>query len=201
MSFYINNTNPEERTKHDHIIFIFDDAELRYNDTRKFGRMYLYKLSDVQNNLNNIEPLSSLGYEPFDKECTADYLYQIFKHKNIPIKGVLLDQHIMAGLGNIYVDEVLFLSKIHPELKASKLSLKQIQNIIDNSIIVLNKAIDLGGTTIRSFQSSYHVTGRFQNELLVHEQKECPICHEQLIKKYVVGRGTYYCEKCQKKDS
>ena len=118
--------------------------------------------------------------------------------KSMPIKSILLDQKVISGLGNIYVDEVLYLSKLNP-LKAGKLITKEdIENIIKNSIIVLNKATCLGGTTVHSFQSSHGVTGRFQNELLVHTKKECAICGCQINKIKVGGRGTYYCPSCQK---
>ncbi len=186
----------EELNKHDHIIFKFSESELRYNDTRKFGTMFVYP-----NNLDimKIKPLSNVGYEPFQKEMTVSYLMEKFKKSNKPIKTILLDQTIIAGLGNIYVDEVLFMCQLYPETKASLLNEDDAKNIIDNSIIVLNKAINLGGTTIRSFQSSHDITGRFQNELLVHTKKTCPTCSLTITKIFVGGRGTYFCEHCQKK--
>jgi len=104
----------------------------------------------------------------------------------------------MAGLGNIYVDEVLFLSKIHPNSKTNALSDRQIEDIIKNSQTVLQKAIELGGTTIRSFVSSHEVSGRFQNVLLVHTKEICPQCNGKITKIRVGGRGTYVCENCQK---
>lgn len=188
----------EPRNKHEHIIFYFTDGStLRYHDTRKFGTM------DIVNNkdLFLINPLSKLGKEPFDKNCTVSYFTNKIKNKKGPIKGVLLDQTILTGLGNIYVDEVLFLSKIHPETKVNTLSKRAIKRILENAKIVLEKAIKLGGTTIRSYTSSLGVTGRFQNELFVHlrEGEECKICHTKIIKTKVVGRGTYLCPKCQKK--
>lgn len=189
--FYMHN---EPLSSHDHIIFKFDNSELRYNDTRKFGTMHLFKRDD---DIYNIYPLNKLGKEPFDDYFDKDYLKKYFIKCSKPIKTTLLDQSIIAGLGNIYVDEVLFMSGIHPMEKTNNLNDIQIKSIVDNSIVVLNKAIKLGGTTIRSFQSSHDITGRFQNELLVHTKKYCPNCSTNIKKIKVGGRGTYYCEKCQ----
>ncbi|MDR3214937.1 MAG: DNA-formamidopyrimidine glycosylase [Bacilli bacterium] len=184
------------KDKHSHVIFYFDDNTfLRYYDTRKFGKISLSKKDELFNH----PFLNKMGQEPFD--ITKENLYQKIHHKNIAIKTTLLDQHIIAGLGNIYVDEVLFLAKIHPETKSSLISIEQCQLIIDNAIDVLNKAIALGGTTIRSYTSSLGVSGRFQNELNVHTKanQPCPICQQPIIKIKVNGRGTYLCLNCQKK--
>ena len=161
----------EELNKHDHVIFNFNDGyNLRYNDVRKFGVIYLFKKSDFKSidDLMKIYPLNTLGYEPFDKEMTVSYLKEKLKNSKQPIKTALLDQSIISGLGNIYADEVCFISKLHPLTLASSLSEEDLKHIIDASVIVLNKAIKLGGTTIRSFQSSHEISGRFQNELCVH---------------------------------
>ena len=188
----------EDREKHEHVIFYFtDDSTLRYHDTRKFGTFDLIH----KNDLSSFNPISKLGPEPFHKGMTKEYLYNKLKNKTIAIKSALLDQTIVAGLGNIYVNEVLFLSKLHPETPCNLSTKKQCQTIIDNSIKVLNKAIELGGTTIRSYTSSLGVTGRFQNDLYVHglEGEDCKVCGTPISKEQVNGRGTYYCKKCQKK--
>ena len=104
----------------------------------------------------------------------------------------------MCGLGNIYVDEVLFMSKIHPLKSSYDITIDEAKELIQNSITVLNKAIALGGTTIRSFQSSHDISGRFQNELLIHTKEYCPICGRKVTKIKVGGRGTYLCEECEK---
>jgi len=144
------------------------------------------------------EPLCKVGLEPMDPEINVAYLKNKFERSQKPIKTTMLDQTVMAGLGNIYVDEVLFLSKIHPNSKTNALSDQQIANIIGNSRAVLQKAIELGGTTIRSFVSSHEVSGRFQNALLVHTKEICPVCQGKITKIRVGGRGTYVCENCQK---
>ena len=104
----------------------------------------------------------------------------------------------MSGLGNIYVDEVLFMVGLHPETLAKDISLDGIAKIKEASVKVLTKAISLGGTTIRSFASSHNHTGLFQNELLVHTKDICPKCGAKIEKIRVGGRGTYFCPNCQK---
>ena len=193
--FFIKQ-HDDEINKHEHVIFKFDDNELRYRDTRKFGRMYLYKSDEV----NDKKPLNELGLEPWDKTLTSTYLIEKYKNKKLPIKTVLLDQSIIVGIGNIYADEILFLSKINPLTKCSDLSKRDCERIIKNTREVLEKAIKLGGTTIRSYESSEGVHGLFQNELYVHskENENCPICSTKIKKIRVGGRGTYYCSKCQR---
>lgn len=192
---YIVRNENDKYEKHEHVEFVFTDhTTLRYKDTRKFGRMYLYKKDEAFNK----KPLNELGLEPWDKQLNIAYLKEKFKGKKLPIKSLLLDQSIMVGLGNIYVDEVLFLSKINPLKKVNQLKDKDLENIIDNSKKVLDKAIKLGGTTIRSYESSEGVHGKFQNELLVHGKEICPDCKNKIEKIRVGTRGTYYCPSCQK---
>ena len=111
-----------------------------------------------------------------------------------------MDQRIIVGIGNIYADEILFLSKINPLKEANSLSLEELERIIDNTKLVLEKAIEKGGTTIRSYTSLNGIHGLFQQELYVHskEGQKCLICGSDILKIKVGGRGTYYCPKCQK---
>ena len=191
--YYIKSFD-DEVTKHQHVIFKFKDFELRYNDTRKFGRMYLLD----KDNIYNTKPLNELGYEPWDNNLNIEYLKSKYKNKRLPIKTVLLDQSIIVGIGNIYDDEILFLSKINPYKKANELTDIELNNIINNTKVVLEKAIKLGGTTIKTYTSSEGVHGRFQNELLVHTKTNCPICNSKLNIDKINGRSTYYCINCQK---
>lgn len=192
--YYIKDSK-EPLTKHQHVVFEFDDFELRYNDTRKFGKMYLLEKEGIFNK----KPLKELGLEPWDENLTANYLKEKFKNKKLPIKTLLLDQSIISGIGNIYDDEILFLSKINPFIEGHNLNDDQLKKIIANTKKTLEKAIKLGGTTIRSYSSSEGVHGRFQNELLVHTKEICPLCQSKITKTKVNGRGTYYCNTCQKK--
>lgn len=191
--YFIRNKG-DERNKHEHVIFAFDDnTELRYHDTRKFGKMYLINKNEVY----DVKPLKDLGKEPWDETLTKEYLK--VKLNNKPIKTQLLDQSIIVGIGNIYADEILFQSKIYPELSGDKLNDKDLENIIRYTRIILEKAIELGGTTVKSYTSAEGVHGRFQNELLVHTKEMCPNCNTKIEKITVGGRGTYYCPKCQKR--
>lgn len=188
----------EEKGKHEHVIFYLEnDESLRYNDTRKFGVMYLFETTNILD-IEKLAPLSSLGYEPFNEKLNLEYLKGKWKNNKKPIKTSLLDQSVIAGLGNIYADEVCFMCGIHPETKTNELDDETLIKIIDNSKKVLEKAIKLGGTTIRSFVNSHAATGLFQNELLVHTKSNCPICKGKITKIKVNGRGTYYCNNCQK---
>ena len=186
----------EEITKHEHVIFYLDDnTSLRYNDTRKFGRMYLIKKEDFL----TCKPIKDLGLEPFSNELTKEYLKEKYKKLNKPIKTVILDQSIIVGIGNIYADEILFLSRINPLTLASELDDNDLDNIIKYTKEVLSSAIKSGGTTIRSYTSEEGVHGRFQQNLLVHTKEICPVCNNKIEKIKVGSRGTYYCSNCQKK--
>ena len=185
----------EEINKHEHVIFYFDDETLRYHDTRKFGKMYLV----TKDKLYTDTPLINIGYEPWDEKLDSKYLQEKY-HNNIAIKTNLLDQNVLTGIGNIYADEILFMSKINPLKKGKDLSVDDCNNIISNTKKVLEAAIKKGGTTIRSYTSSLGVTGHFQGDLLVHnkEGEKCRICQNTIIKIKVNGRGTYYCPNCQR---
>jgi len=182
-------------SKHDHVIFTLDTGEeLRYNDTRKFGKMHLVKKDELE-----LSPISKLGMEPWDKDLNVNYLRDKLNRKK-PIKTLLLDQSIISGIGNIYADEILFTSRINPYTDGFMLTDKNLRDIISNTQSILAEAIKKGGTTIHTYTSVDGVTGLFQQELLVHGKKDekCPNCGNK-IKKVVIGtRGTYYCPKCQK---
>jgi len=183
--------------KHEHVEFILNDTiSFRFHDVRKFGKMYLIPKEE----LYATKPLVELGLEYNDNKLTKEYLYEKIHSKKLPIKTVLLDQSIIAGIGNIYDDEILFMSGIHPQRSASSITIDECDKIIHNCREVLEKAIALGGTTIRSFTSSEGVHGLFQNELLVHGKAgmPCPKCGAILLKTKIGGRGTHYCPDCQK---
>lgn len=193
---YIYRKLDEKVEKHQLVLFNIDDEfSLRYRDVRKFGKMYLVKKNELDKS-----PLAKLGLEPWDENLNIFYLKDKYKNKSLPIKTVLLDQEIVVGIGNIYADEILFLSKINPYKKAKELSDEELLHIIDNTRKVLDKAIEDGGTTIRSYTSEEGVTGNNQNNLYVHQRQgeECLICKTKIIKDRIGGRGTYYCPKCQK---
>lgn len=181
--------------KHTSLYFTLDDnTYLFFKDTRKFGVMYL---QDKENAYNN-KPLSEVGPEPFEI-ADMDYLYHAFRRTEKPIKEALLDQKIMCGLGNIYVDETCFMSHINPFMKAKEITKEDSKKLILSARAILAKAIESGGSTIRSYHPSEGITGMFQNLLNVYgrEGKKCPICNSIIKKRFVGGRGTSFCPKCQ----
>ncbi len=183
--------------KHEHVIFTFeDDSDLRYHDTRKFGRMNLINKEE----LSSVEAVKKQGIEPGDISLTGEYLIEKLKNKRLPMKTLLLDQTIISGLGNIYADEVLFRAKVNPLKSGKDLSIDEAQKIVRAAEEVIKEAIEMGGTTIKSYTSSLGVTGRFQQKLMVHkrEDEECKECGTIIKRTKVGGRSTYYCENCQK---
>jgi len=194
--YFIKNSD-EEIDKHEHVIFSFEDGtDLRYHDTRKFGRMNLV----LKDKLETVAGVHKQGIEPIDEKLTKEYLYDNFRKRKLPMKTLLLDQTIISGLGNIYADEVLFAAGINPLKLGSSITLKECQKIIDSAKEIITEAIKCGGTTIRSYTSSLGVTGRFQQNLMVHkrENEGCKKCGTIIKRIKVGGRSTYYCPKCQK---
>ncbi|MGB4985140.1 MAG: DNA-formamidopyrimidine glycosylase [Erysipelotrichaceae bacterium] len=186
--------NEEKKDKHIHLKFVLSNNDyLYYHDTRKFGKMYVYDKSAQYTCLNG------LGLELFNPLMNVKYLKSHIKDKMV-LKQFLLDQHIILGIGNIYADEICFALQLHPETLMNTLSDSQLQALIDEGIIILNEAIRCGGTTIRSYTSSYEISGRFQLSLKAHarEKENCYICGTPIKKIRVVGRGTYFCCSCQK---
>lgn len=194
--FYVDSDF--ELNPHVHVIFTLENGKrLLYQDTRKFGTYHLY---DKAIDLETTAPFQVLGLEPFATEFTPSYVKEKIQNKKKPIKSLLLDQTVVCGLGNIYVDEVLYRARLHPLTSSSELTDKDIENVVKYTVEVLARAIELGGTTIRTFSSSHGVSGTFQNELLVHQRKgeNCYECHTPIEKIKVGGRGTYFCPTCQK---
>jgi len=193
--YFIKSEN-DPKEKHEHVEILFEDGiSLRYHDTRKFGRMKLV----LKEELYEFEGIKKQGIEPISDDLTKEYLYEKISKKNIPMKTILLDQTIISGLGNIYADEVLFASRINPLKKGAQITLDDCERIVMSSKKVIERAIEMGGTTIRSYTSSLGVTGRFQQELMVHkrENEPCKVCGTIIKKEVVGGRSTYYCEHCQ----
>lgn len=193
---YFNAVNGAPVDKHTHVIFHFTDGtELCYNDTRKFGRMTLVKTGDEM----KVGGLSTIGPEPTADDFTVEYFQKILSKSRGKIKPFLLNQRHVAGLGNIYVDEVLWMTKINPEQKANSLTANQVQRLHDNIIKELARAIELKGTTVHSFTNAFGDAGAFQNELNVYGRggEKCPRCGAKLVKIKVAQRGTTFCSHCQ----
>ncbi|AXI09661.1 DNA-formamidopyrimidine glycosylase [Oceanobacillus sp. 143] len=195
---YSVNRADEPVKKHTHVIFSFTNGEeLRYNDVRKFGTMHVFPKNEEL--LHN--PLKKLGPEPFDAAFTFDYFSEKLWKTERVIKQVLLDQTIVTGLGNIYVDETLFKAGVHPLKPANKLTDNEIKQIQAAAIETLSDAVKQGGTTIRSYVNGNGEMGMFQQELFVYGQEgtACKHCGDEIVKSKVGGRGTHICPSCQKR--
>ncbi|MFN7250686.1 MAG: DNA-formamidopyrimidine glycosylase [Anaerobacillus sp.] len=191
------HSEDEDIDKHTHVIFTFTDGtELRYRDVRKFGTMHLFLKGEEKHNL----PLAQLGIEPFDDKFQAKTLKELFKGTSRKVKVTLLDQSKLVGLGNIYVDEALFRSGIYPERIGTDLSDREIKKLHKEIKATLKEAIDLGGSSVKSYVNGQGEMGMFQQQLFVYGRKgePCKVCTTPIEKTVVGGRGTHYCPKCQK---
>jgi formamidopyrimidine-DNA glycosylase len=142
--------------------------------------------------------ISRLGPDPFSEDFTPEYLASVFERK-ASVKGLLLDQSVVAGLGNIYVDEVLFAAGVQPARKASTLSGEEIRKVHAATRDILRRAIELRGTTFDSYHDAFGETGKFQHQLRVFARagEPCPNCGAEISKLRVAGRGTHACPACQ----
>lgn len=183
--------------KHTHVIFHFTDGtELRYKDVRQFGTMDLVPRGDF----SSLPGLQSLGPEPLDESFTSEvFAGQVRKRRSGKMKVLLLDQTFVAGLGNIYVDEVLFQSGVHPETAAPQLSDEQVTRMHAAIVDVLRRSVELGGSSIKSYVNGYGQEGGMQHQLRVYgmERTPCPQCGAEIVKTRVAGRGTHFCPVCQ----
>ena len=185
------------KQKHDHLFVKFSDATLVYADVRKFGTWELLKSQDVERYFLSKKIGPEPSFETFDEKIFAEKL----KKSKKKIKPYLLDQTLVAGLGNIYVDEVLWRSQVHPEMLASALSDVQIHRIHDYTIEVLQTAVERGGSSIRSYKNAMGKEGSMQELLMVYGKQGqlCPHCQQAVIEKIkVAGRGSHFCPYCQK---
>ena len=191
----------EKLEKHDHVKFTMLDKNekkiyLIYNDPRRFGFIdYCYK-----NKLKCHFLLKNLGVEPLSNNLNKDYLLKKFKNKNVSIKTALLDQKIIAGIGNIYASEILFLSKTHPLINVKYIDVNKAIKICKSIKSILSGAIKKGGTTIKDFKNPDGKLGYFKQQLQVYsrEGERCFICKNKIKMINFGGRATFYCETCQK---
>jgi len=188
----IKNSN-DELDKHDHLIFELDDGrELRFNNVRKLGRVYLVDDED--------EIVGRLGPEPLDDDFTQADFAALLSARRGMIKPLLLNQQFMAGIGNIYADEALFVARIHPERKADTLTAGEVERLYHAIRQVLAQGIQNRGTTFSDYLDAEGREGRNQEHLRVFRRtgQPCPRCGTPIERTVVGGRGTYFCPKCQK---
>ena len=195
-----------QHLKHDHISLTLisptltnptakDHKFLVYSDVRKFGTWELVSADKVE----AFFEAKKIGPEPTYKTFDESLFYKKLSTSSKKIKPYLLEQTLVAGLGNIYADEVLFRAKIHPETPAHLLSKKDVHLLHDSIIEILQKAINLGGSTIRTYKNSFGKEGEMQNELKVYAKQNtaCPNCGTKIKKIKLSGRGAHFCPHCQ----
>jgi formamidopyrimidine-DNA glycosylase len=185
------------RQRHLHLEWHIDGGpeQLRYNDPRRFGRFRLVPTSEVQTYLG----ARGFGPEPFDVD-PAEFARRIGRGRR-SIKAALLDQSVVAGLGNIYADETLFRAKIDPRLATARLGPARLRRIHTAMRAVLVQAIDAQGTTLRNYATSDGQSGRYQFQLSVFRRtgSPCPACGRPVRRVKLAGRSTHFCPGCQKR--
>lgn len=183
-------------SKHTHVIFHLESGkDLRYLDVRKFGRMSLVERGKEFEH----KSLAKLGPEPIKEDFLFEEMQAFLKRRKKAIKGVLLDQQMVVGVGNIYADEILYRAKIHPLTPANQLTESEQLKLHEAIIFILGEAVKNGGTTIRTYQNAFGDIGTFQNHLKMYgkENEACENCGTSIEKIKVAGRGTHYCPTCQ----
>jgi len=193
------NYNSNIFEKHDHVIFYMQNGTLiTFNDARRFGAMDMAPTKALDQHWL----LKRLGPEPLGNGLNAEYLSNRFKNKNTAIKTTLLDQLIVAGLGNIYVCEILFRSDVSPQKNTNKLKMKEIERLVKFTRFVLIEAIEAGGSSLKDHRQTNGELGYFQHNFLVYgrEGEKCVNDDCKTIIKRVIqsGRSTFYCSKCQR---
>ena len=187
---------PKTPAKHDHFVINFtDQSTIIYNDPRRFG---FVDLVDT-NKITQHKMIKNLGPEPLTKEFNHKYLWQKLQNKKINIKTAMMDNKIVVGVGNIYINESLFVAKISPLTPARTLSLNCLKILIKNIKNILQKAIKCGGSTLRDYVNLNGDIGNFQFDFKVYGQdnKNCYICSGKIKRIKQNGRSTFYCSNCQ----
>ena len=191
------NKLPNSVAKHDHFIAKFSDNScLIYNDARRFGLIDLVSNEEVDNH----KMIKNLGPEPLSEEFNADYLQKEFLNKSMNIKTAMMDNKIVVGVGNIYINESLFESSISPLRPAKSLKLSELELLVNNVKKILTKAIKLGGSTLRDYVNLNGDVGEFQFDFKVYgrNNEKCFICNNIIKRIKQNGRSSFYCKNCQK---
>jgi formamidopyrimidine-DNA glycosylase len=178
-------------------LFFPNNWELRYVDQRTFGRMWWVPPGQTPESV--ISGLQKMGPEPFSEEFSVEYLVSKLRDRQRPIKNALLDQELVAGVGNIYADESLFLSRIQPETLCSQLKRDQIERLRLALIQVLRSSIAVGGTTFSTFLNVQGVNGNYRGEALVYARagEACQVCATPIQRIRLAGRSAHFCPQCQ----
>ncbi len=185
--------------KHDHVVFhMANGARVTFNDPRRFGAMDLLATDAADQH----KLLSSLGPEPLSNDFHEDHLISAFRNKNTPVKSALLDQRIVAGLGNIYVCEALFRAGVSPRRKAGQVSKQRVATLVPVIRQVLQDAIEAGGSSLRDFRQADGELGYFQHSFDVYGREGEPCrtngCNGSIQRITQSGRSSFYCAQCQR---
>jgi formamidopyrimidine-DNA glycosylase len=184
--------NPENSRFTRAVLHMEGGTQIHFADARKFGKMWLEKDTDAV--------FSKLGPEPLDKDFTVKTLTDIFHGRSAPVKAVILDQALVSGIGNMYADEALWDSRLHPARPASSLTPAEVKRLHASIIKVLKKGIAAKGASVRDYTRPSGEPGHAHDEFIVAHGagQNCPACHSPIQRIVVRGRGTYLCPKCQK---
>ena len=181
--------------KHDHVDINFGDGIcLRFTDPRRFGCLLWTDADPLQHPL-----LKNLGVEPLNSEFNTDYLFTKSRKRKVAIKQLLMNSHVVVGVGNIYASEALFSAGIRPTRAAATLTKVQCKSLVAAIKIILRRAIKAGGTTLNDFAKSDGKPGYFKQKLNIYGRggEECRTCKNQIKEKVIGGRNTFYCSQCQ----
>ena len=188
-------------SKHDHVKINIETKENKYfsivyNDPRRFGYVDFFHINNIENHFL----LKKLGVEPFGNDFTVHYLQKKISKKSKCVKNFIMDQHIIAGIGNIYASEILYRAKINPLRAVNSLNGKQLKSIIDATKFILKKSINVGGTTIRNHIQPDGKLGYFAQKLQVYGKNKhnCNKCENQITLININNRSTYFCSNCQR---
>ena len=186
------------RARHDHLCLSLDtDMELRFNDARRFGSVLLWPAAEA----GQLEAAfgAQLGVEPLGPDLSADYLLARSRSRTLAVKTLLMDSRVVAGIGNIYANEILFAAGIHPLTPAHRVSRAQWATVVAASRRILKAAIRAGGSTIADFLGASGHPGYFQLQFAVYKRQgqKCRKCRQTIVRTTVAGRATYFCPGCQ----
>lgn len=187
------------RRKHDHVCWTFENGtELRFNDTRRFGAVTLLPRKVANAQLKTF--FAATGPEPFSRACSSSYLQRRATNRRQAIKCLIMDSHVIAGIGNIYANESLFRSGIHPARPASSLGKKEWKRLLTTIRKTLKHAIECGGSTISDFIDASGKSGYFQMNFQIYGKagEPCITCQETIQKTIIGGRASFFCPTCQK---
>lgn len=193
----IETGNPPPPDKHDHVEFITTEPSwIRFGDPRRFGFLDILHADQEKDYL----PFTRLGREPFDPALNAEYLHTRAEKRRISLKAFLMDQSIVAGLGNIYVNEILFLSRLDPRRLCNTLSLEECQRLVPAITAVITDAIAAGGSTLKDHRQTSGEMAYFQHSFQVYgkDGTPCPHCQSTPIERIVQqNRASFFCSRCQ----